>query len=381
MRIHGAISVSCRASCVASDEHCATPHATPRTPQVDITTEHALEWLRERRGGGEGWLEWLTPQQTQPFFLYVAFTVPHAGGWGHTPIGPEHGAPVPTDGEYASRSEWPEVERDHAAVVTYLDAKVGELMGALEALKLEERTLVIFASDNGAHHEGGHSHLFFNSTGGLSGHKRSLYEGGVRSPTMARWPGTVPAGVSPYRWAFWDVLPTFAELAGLEAPRGLDGVSIVPTLMGRSQPAHALLYWTWPGEYEPPNLPAGWRAEQRAAGTLVYVAPSGRAQARHPLSELASTLDDHAAARVSLPKDVVSGFAVVSGDWKGIVPHCAGLDRKPSAADLPSMRVFHLPSDWAETSDLARTARGRLQAQRLLGLVLDANLTCGCYQC
>ena len=78
---------------------------------------------------------------------------------------------------------------------------------------------------------------------------------------------------------------------------------------------------------------------------------------------------------------MVSGFAVVSGDWKGIVPHCAGLDRKPSAADLPSMRVFHLPSDWAETSDLARTARGRLQAQRLLGLVLDANLTCGCYQC
>ena len=373
MRIHVAISVPCRASCVASDEHCATPHATPRTPQVDITHEHALQWLRGR-AGGEG-----AAQHSQPFFLYVAFTVPHAGGWGHTPIGPEHGAPVPTDGEYASRSEWPEVERDHAAVVTYLDAKVGELMGALEALKLEERTLVIFASDNGAHHEGGHSHLFFNSTGGLAGHKRSLYEGGVRSPTMARWPGTVPAGVSPYRWAFWDVLPTFAELAGLEVPRGLDGVSIVPTLMGRSQPAHALLYWTWPGEYEPPNLPAGWRAEQRAAGRLVYVAPSGRAQARHPLSELASTLDDHAAARVSLPKDVVSGFAVVSGDWKGIVPHCAGL--KPSAADLPSMRVFHLPSDWAETSDLARTARGRLQAQRLLGLVLDANLTCGCYQC
>jgi hypothetical protein len=365
MRIHGAISVAYPASRVASDEHCATPHATPRTPQVDITHEHALQWLRGR-AGGEG-----AAQHTQPFFLYVAFTVPHAGGWGHAPDAPEQGAPVPTDGEYASRSVWPEVERDHAAVVSYLDAKVGELMGALEALGLEERTLVIFASDNGAHHEGGHSHLFFNSTGGLSGHKRSLYEGGVRSPTMARWPGTVPAGVSHHRWAFWDVLPTFAELAGLEVPRGLDGVSIVPTLMGRSQPAHALLYWTWPGGYEQPNLPAGWRAEQRAAGTLVYVAPSGRAQARHPLSELHSTFDDAK----------VSGFAVVSGDWKGIVPHCAGSDRKPSAADLPSMRVFHLPSDWAETSDLARTARGRRQAQRLLGLVLDAKLSCGCYQC
>lgn len=333
MRICGAISVPCRVSCVASDDHCATPHATPRTPQVDITHEHALQWLRGR-AGGEG-----AAQHTQPFFLYVAFTVPHAGGWGHTPDAPEQGAPVPTDGEYASRSAWPVVERDHAAVVTYLDAKVGELMSALEALELEESTLVIFASDNGAHHEGGHSHLFFNSTGGLSGHKRSLYEGGVRSPTMARWPGTVPAGVSPYRWAFWDVLPTFAELAGLEVPSGLDGVSIVPTLMGRSQPAHALLYWTWPGGYD--------------------------------LNELNSTFDDAK----------VSGFAVVSGEWKGIVPHCAGLDRKPSAADLPSMRVFHLPSDWAETSDLARTARGRLQAQRLLGLVLDAKLSCGCYQC
>ena len=128
MRIHGATSVLCRASCVASDEHCATPHATPRTPQVDITHEHALQWLRGR-AGGEG-----AAQHSPPFFLYVAFTVPHAGGWGHEPDAPEQGAPVPTDGEYASRSAWPEVERDHAAVVTYLDAKFGELMGTLEAL-------------------------------------------------------------------------------------------------------------------------------------------------------------------------------------------------------------------------------------------------------
>ena len=367
-------------SAAAAREACmANPHAFNYT--VDITHEHALQWLRGR-AGGEG-----AAQHTQPFFLYVAFTVPHAGGWGHAPDGwgptdgclpdacPEQGAPVPTDGEYAPRTAWPEVERDHAAVVTYLDGKVGELMSTLEELELEQSTLVIFASDNGAHHEGGHSNLFFNSTGGLSGHKRSLYEGGVRSPTMARWLGTVPAGVSSYRWAFWDVLPTFAELAGLEAPSGLDGVSIVPTLMGRSQPAHALLYWTWPGLGDVAPLPAGWRAEQHAAGTLVYVAPSGRAQARHPLGELESTFDDRTVAKVS-------GFAVVSGDWKGIVPHCADLDqRKPSAADLPSMLVFHLPSDWAEAADLARTARGRLQAQRLLGLVLEAKLSCGCYQC
>ena len=334
--------------------------------QVDTTHEQALRWLRGRAG------------KAQPFFLYVAFTVPHAGGWGHAPSNPEQGAPVPTEGEYAARTEWPEVERDHAAVVTYLDGKVGELMSTLEELKLEESTLVSFASDNGAHLEGGHSQLFFNSTGGLSGHKRSLYEGGVRSPTMARWPGTVPAGVSPYRWAFWDVLPTFAELAGLEPPSGLDGVSIVPTLKGRSQPAHTLLYWTWPGVGQAERgaggrLPAGWRAEQQAAGTLMYVAPSGRAQAHHPLlREGESASDDGAAAR--------SGYAVVSGDWKGIVPHCAS-DHRPSVADLRSMRVYHLPSDWAETADLARTAQGKRHALRLLGLVLEARLSCRCYQC
>ena len=108
--------------------------------------------------------------------------------------------------------------------------------------------IVFFASDNGAHLEGGHSYTFFNSTGGLLGHKRSLYEGGMRSPSMVRWPGTISPGiVSDFQWAFWDFMPTAAELSGGTAAANIDGVSIVPTLMGQTQPPKPYVYFTWPG--------------------------------------------------------------------------------------------------------------------------------------
>merc|ERR1719191_668457 len=161
---------------------------------------------------------------------------------------PEQGAPVPTDLQYANKS-WPDVEKDHAAVITYLDGKVGDLMQRLKQLGVDDNTLVFFASDNGAHLEGGHSHLFFNSTGGLPGHKRSMYEGGMRSPTMVRWPSVIsPGRVSEFPWAFWDVMPTFAELANAKAPLGLDGISIVPELHGKEQQQHEYLFFTWIGD-------------------------------------------------------------------------------------------------------------------------------------
>jgi len=169
---------------------------------VDITAHNSLNFVSQH----------VASKPSQPFFLYEAFTVPHAGGWGKSPTSPESGAPVPSDGQYASHTDWPEVERDHAAVITYLDGYVGDLLALLKKLQIEEKTLVFFASDNGAHLEGGHSYHFFNSTGGLLGHKRSLYEGGMRSPTMARWPGTITPGVSDFAWAFWDFMPTVAEL-------------------------------------------------------------------------------------------------------------------------------------------------------------------------
>ena len=169
---------------------------------VDVTSHHSLEFIRSHKSSADA---------AQPFFLYEAFTVPHAGGWDASPGARESGAPVPTDGQYAKHTDWPEVERDHAAVITYLDGYVGDLMKLLVELDIDEETIVFFASDNGAHLEGGHDYHFFNSTGGLLGHKRSLYEGGMRSPTMVRWPGMITPGVSDYAWAFWDFMPTVAE--------------------------------------------------------------------------------------------------------------------------------------------------------------------------
>eukprot|EP00966_Prymnesium_polylepis_P043248 1004243-Prymnesium_polylepis.1 len=119
---------------------------------TDIFADHAIGWLRAR------------PPSSRPFFLYLSFTVPHAGGWGSAPSEPEQGNPVPTDLGYGSK-DWPVVERDHAASVGYLDKKVGEVLSALEDRGLDKKTVVFFASDNGAHNEGGHDVHFFDSTG------------------------------------------------------------------------------------------------------------------------------------------------------------------------------------------------------------------------
>ena len=167
----------------------------------------------------------------------------------------------------------------------YLDNYVGAMMDTVSTLGIEENTIMFFASDNGAHLEGGHKYQFFNSTGGLLGHKRSLYEGGVRSPTMVRWPGTIKPGVSDFAWAFWDFMPTAAELSGGTAAPGIDGVSIVPTLMGKSQPDHKYLYWTWDGTgmMEATPLPEGWQFEQLASGLLGYRhVASGELTSVHP---------------------------------------------------------------------------------------------------
>jgi arylsulfatase A len=101
----------------------------------------------------------------------------------------------------------------------------------------------VLVVDNGAHNEGGHNYLFFDSSGPLRGFKRSLYEGGIRSPIMVRWPGTVPAQISTYTWAFWDFLPTIADLVDVPVPGYTDGISILPTLLGQTQPPKDYLYW------------------------------------------------------------------------------------------------------------------------------------------
>ena len=123
-----------------------------------------------------------------------------------------------------------------------LDNQVGELLALLKALEIDENTLVTFCSDNGAHREGGHDPVFWDSNGPLRGIKRDLYDGGIRTPFLARWPGRIKAGsVSGHISAFWDVLPTMAELTGQPVPAHVDGLSFLPTLLGQSQKPHKYL--------------------------------------------------------------------------------------------------------------------------------------------
>jgi arylsulfatase A-like enzyme len=130
-------------------------------------------------------------------------------------------------------------------MINLLDDQVGEIVAKVQQLGLAEKTLVVFASDNGPSLEGGSDPAYFNSSGGLRGVKRDLYEGGIRVPMIAHWPGTIVRGsLSAHLSAFWDWLPTFAELAGQPVPTGLDGISLAPTLTGRGRQApHDYLYW------------------------------------------------------------------------------------------------------------------------------------------
>jgi arylsulfatase A-like enzyme len=178
----------------------------------------------------------------RPFFLYLAYIIPHANNEEGQRSG--NGMQVPSDEPY-SKEPWPQVEKNKAAMITRMDRDIGNLMELLHKLKLDENTVVFFTSDNGAHKEGGVDPKFFQSSGKLRGIKRDLYEGGIRVPMLVRWPGKIkPGQVNQQVWAFWDVLPTFAEIAGTKPPENIDGISMLPTLLGQRQTTqHAFLYW------------------------------------------------------------------------------------------------------------------------------------------
>jgi len=178
----------------------------------------------------------------RPFFLYLAYTIPHANNEEGQRSG--NGMQVPSDAPY-SAEPWPQPEKNKAAMITRLDADVGRLMDKLKELKMEEDTVVFFSSDNGAHKEGGVDPKFFQSSGALRGMKRDLYEGGIRVPMIVRWPARIKPGVvNDQVWAFWDFLPTAAEIALVKPPEKIDGISMLPTLTGRPQTnQHEFLYW------------------------------------------------------------------------------------------------------------------------------------------
>ncbi len=186
-------------------------------------------------------LEWVHAHASEPFFLYLAYTIPHA----NNELGREtgNGMEVPTDAPY-SDEKWAQPQKGHAAMITRMDRDIGSLLSLLKELGIDEETIVFFTSDNGPHKEGGADPAFFDSSGPLRGFKRDLYEGGIRVPMMVRWPGRIPGGrESDQPWTFWDFLPTAAQFAGVKAPEGIDGISMLPALFGRQQKSHEFLYW------------------------------------------------------------------------------------------------------------------------------------------
>ena len=195
----------------------------------DLFTEKALGFIEENR--------------QRPFFLYLPYTLPHRSEFDKdTP----ESLITPSDAPYTDRA-WPQVEKNYAAMVTRLDADVGRIMEHLKKLGIDDNTLVMFSSDNGPSAEALHAPDFFDSNGPMRGVKRELYEGSIRVPMIARWPERIPAGrVSDQIMAFWDVFPTLAELAGLPARTGIDGISMAPTLLGTEQrEQHEYLYWDY----------------------------------------------------------------------------------------------------------------------------------------
>jgi arylsulfatase A-like enzyme len=189
-------------------------------------------------------LKFVDDHKDEPFFLYWAMTMPHANNEAKS-----EGMEVPALGEYAN-TDWPAPQKGHAAMITRMDADIGRMFDKLKALGLDNNTLVIFTSDNGPHAEGGNNPQFNQSSGPLRGIKRSLTEGGIRVPTIARWPGMVKAAsTTNFVGGFQDVMPTFAQLAGASpaVPKSIDGLSFVPTLLGHpgEQQQHDYLYWAF----------------------------------------------------------------------------------------------------------------------------------------
>lgn len=196
-------------------------------------------------------LQFVRNYKDRPFFLYLSVTIPHAA------------MHVPDSYSEPFRKQWPEFDKKigkysgpnvvnpiaaFAGMMTLMDENVGELMALLKELEIDDNTMVMLTSDNGPHQEGGHDPKFFNSNGPFKGHKRDLYEGGIRCPLIARWPGKIAPGTkSRLMSAHWDMMPTFLEMAGVSesAPRNIDGLSMLPTLVGeiQKQKRHEYLYW------------------------------------------------------------------------------------------------------------------------------------------
>jgi arylsulfatase A-like enzyme len=197
----------------------------------------------------------------KPFFLFMSYRAPH----GHERV-------IGNNTLYQDM-DWSEAERLHASKITLLDKQIGRLLVKLEEMGKLDNTLVLFTSDNGPHKEGdsGHNPDFFDSSGGLRGIKRDLYEGGIRVPLIAYWKGRIQAGtISNHISGFQDLMPTISEVAGVESPEASNGLSILPEFLGGEPRQHEFLNWEFQmvgGSRRMPDL--GFRQSARVGNWKV----------------------------------------------------------------------------------------------------------------
>jgi len=208
-------------------------------------------------------LGFIEKERENPFFLYLPFTIPHNNG--EAPEG--FRMEVPDMGIY-SEEEWPRDTKAYAAMITRMDRGIGLLIDKLKEKGIDQNTVIFFTSDNGPM-PGEHFTELFDSNGPLKGGKRDLYEGGIRVPFLARWPGTIiPNSTSQHISAFWDFLPTACDLAGIDTPKNIDGISYLPALLQKEQPKHEYLYWEFPEKGYSVGLRKGkWKAVRRNMNT------------------------------------------------------------------------------------------------------------------
>lgn len=203
----------------------------------DLMTEESLRFIDENAD--------------RPFFLYVPYAIPHVSIQATTEAVAEYEGKFDEPKAFkGSRTYIPHKSprTGYAAMIHMLDRDVGRIMDKLESKGLADKTLIMFTSDNGPTFNGGSDSAFFDSAGPFGGLKVDLYEGGIRVPFIARWPGKIrPNTVSLHPAAFWDFLPTLAEVARMKPPHGIDGLSFLPALLGKSAPRHKSFYWEFSG--------------------------------------------------------------------------------------------------------------------------------------
>ena len=238
-----------------------------KTTKIKIPQDKfANEWFKDEA------IRFLNDNKKDPFFLYVSFTLPHAElvvpnfflnqyveVSGNSKFAPEVAQKA---GLHYGPQPYPKAA--YAAMITQVDQYVGELVSTLKKLELDNNTIILFTSDNGTHIEGGRTKSdveYFSSSGPLRGIKRDLYEGGIRVPFIVNWKEKIKPGTSSIPAAFWDVLPTLAQVAGLHQVPGGDGISLLPTFTGEKQQQHDVLYWEfYEGGFKQAIRNGNWKA-------------------------------------------------------------------------------------------------------------------------